>query len=290
MFKFSHSFLINSIASILIILMLLPLTSNASSFESAKVSVQLWSVKDDLKADFNATIKALADMGFEGLEFAGDFGPYADNPRALRNKLDDLNLVASSAHIGFDKLSDTQLMGTLLFYKTLGVSNLFVPWDERAWDPTGIMPLAKQLKELNEIAQKYDMYIGFHNHNKEFEQFNNETYWDALASNTPNELPLQLDIGWLHYAGKEPVYFIKKYAGRTYAAHLKVRTHKDDGLNPIFGENNYPWKKIINSLITDGGTKWLVIEQEEFPAGMSPLQSVAKSKANLDKILKAMQN
>lgn len=289
MFKSSNSFLINSIASILIMLTLLPLTSNARTIEPAKVSVQLWSVKDDLKADFNATIKALADMGFEGLEFAGDFGPYADNPSALRNKLDDLNLVASSAHIGFDKLSDSQLMGTLLFYKTLGVSNLFVPWDERAWNPKGIIPLAKQLKGLNEIAQKYDMHIGFHNHNKEFEQFNNETYWDAIASNTPNNLPLQLDIGWVHYAGKEPIHFIQKYAGRTYAAHLKVRTHKDDGLNPIFGENNYPWKKIIKSLITDGGTKWLVIEQEEFPTGMSPLQSVAKSKANLDKILKAMQ-
>ena len=289
MFKSSNAFLINSIASILIMLTLLPLTSNARTIEPAKVSVQLWSVKDDLKADFNATIKALADMGFEGLEFAGDFGPYADNPSALRNKLDDLNLVASSAHIGFDKLSDTQLMGTLLFYKTLGVSNLFVPWDERAWNPKGIIPLAKQLKGLNEIAQKYDMHIGFHNHNKEFEQFNNETYWDAIASNTPNNLPLQLDIGWVHYAGKEPIHFIQKYAGRTYAAHLKVRTHKDDGLNPIFGENNYPWKKIIKSLITDGGTKWLVIEQEEFPTGMSPLQSVAKSKANLDKILKAMQ-
>ena len=98
------------------------------------------------------------------------------------------------------------------------------------------MPLTKQLTELNELAQKYEMQIGFHNHNREFEQFKNATYRDAIASNTPTNLPLQLDIGWVHYAGKEPLYFIKKYAGRTYATHLKIRTHENDGLSPIFGE------------------------------------------------------
>lgn len=288
MFKATYSLLINAIASILVILALQSLPVSANSSEPAKVSVQLWSVKDALKADFDATITALADMGFQGLEFAGDFGPYKNNPRALKNKLASLDLVASSAHIGFDALTDTHLMATLLFYKTLGVTSLFVPWDERAWDPKGVMSLTKQLTELNDIAQKYEMQIGFHNHNREFEPFNNATYWDAIASHTPTNLPLQLDIGWVHYAGKEPLHFIKKYAGRTYATHLKVRTHKNDGLSPIFGENNYPWQKIIQSLLTDGGTKWLVIEQEEYPTGLTPLQTVAKSKANLDKILHGM--
>ncbi|MEH6396817.1 sugar phosphate isomerase/epimerase family protein [Pseudoalteromonas sp.] len=288
MFKAMYSFLINAVASILVILALQSSPATANTSDSVKVSVQLWSVKEALKADFNATITSLADMGFQGLEFAGDFGPYENNPRALKNKLASLDLVASSAHIGFDALTDTRLMETLLFYKTLGVTTLFVPWDERAWDPKGIMSLTKQLTAMNEIAQKYEMQIGFHNHNREFEQFNNATYWDAIASNTPTNLPLQLDIGWVHYAGKEPLYFIKKYAGRTYATHLKVRTHENDGLSPIFGENNYPWQKIIQALITDGGTQWLVVEQEEYPAGLTPLQSVAKSKANLDKILHSM--
>ena len=36
------------------------------------LSVQLWSVKNTLKNDFEGTLKALADMGFQGVEFAGD--------------------------------------------------------------------------------------------------------------------------------------------------------------------------------------------------------------------------
>lgn len=252
------------------------------------ISVQLWSVKDILKQDFDGTIASLADMGFNGVEFAGDFGPYKDNPNQLKKMLASHNLVASSAHIGFESLSEATINHTLLFYKTLGVKILFVPWDERAWQPKGIDSLITQLSAVNDTALKFGMQVGFHNHNREFEQFNQATYWDYIASNTANALPLQLDIGWVHYAGKDPLYYITKYPKRTLATHLKVRTHEDDDLSPIFGENSFPWHKIIQSLITDGGTKWLVIEQEEYPNGLSPLQSVAKSKVNLDKILESM--
>ncbi|MGO2012313.1 sugar phosphate isomerase/epimerase family protein [Pseudoalteromonas sp.] len=252
------------------------------------VSVQLWSVKDALKQDFDGTIASLADMGFSGVEFAGDFGPYSDNPSSLKAKLASLNLVASSAHIGFDALTEETITDTLLFYKTLGIDMLFVPWDERAWHPKGIKLLTQQLTKVNEVAQKYDMSICFHNHNREFESFNEATYWDTIASNTPKNLPLQLDIGWVYYAGKDPLYYITKYPGRTITTHLKVRTHEGGGLSPIFGENDYPWQTIIKSLLIDGGVEWLVIEQEEYPQGLTPLQSVAKSKANLDNILAAM--
>ncbi|MDN3380248.1 MULTISPECIES: sugar phosphate isomerase/epimerase [unclassified Pseudoalteromonas] len=270
---------------IISLLLSMPLQSKKSSLP---ISVQLWSVKNELKQDFDGTLNALANMGFNGVEFAGEFGNYKENPSALRARLDNLGLVASSAHIGFDALTKDKLESTLLFYKSLGVSLLFVPWDERAWDPKGIKSLNKQLSEVNELAQKYAMSIGFHNHNREFEQFKNATYWDNIASNTPKTMPLQLDIGWVHFANKNPIYYIKKYPGRTLATHLKVRTHEGDNLSPIFGENDYPWQKIIKSLLIDGGVEWLVIEQEEYPQGLTPLQSVAKSKANLDTILATM--
>lgn len=262
--------------------------SSYAKVSKPQVSVQLWSVNEALKNDFDGTLLALSEMGFDGVEFAGDVGTYKNNPNELKNKLASLNLVASSAHIGFSSLTEETLAQTLLFYKTLGVTVLFVPWDERAWHPTQITTLTKQLTDVNNIAQRYGMRIGFHNHDKEFNQFNDATYWDYLAKNTPNSLPLQLDIGWVHFAGKEPTHYIKEYSGRTFSTHLKVRTQQGDSLSPIFGENDYPWKAIINSLIVDGDVQWLVIEQEEYLNNLSPLQNVAKSKRNLDKILEEM--
>jgi hypothetical protein len=57
-----------------------------------ELSVQLWSVKDQVKQDIDATLTTLSEMGFAGVEFAGEFGPYADDPAALKDKLKSLNL------------------------------------------------------------------------------------------------------------------------------------------------------------------------------------------------------
>ena len=148
--------------------------------------------------------------------------------------------------------------------------------------------MVKELTKVSDYATRFNMKIGFHNHNKEFNAFNNATFWDYIASNTPKTMPLQLDIGWVNYAGKDPIYFIKKYPKRTLATHIKVRTKNGSNMSPIIGENNIDWPAIIDTLETDGNTQWLVLEQEEYPEGLTPLQSVAKSKKNLDKILVGM--
>ena len=63
-------------------------------------------------------------MGFDGVEFAGDFGPYSDNPAALKAKLTELGLVASSAHVGFDALNESNIDSTLAFFtKHLGLQH-----------------------------------------------------------------------------------------------------------------------------------------------------------------------
>ena len=280
------SILFQQVLLLLAFITALPLYAQAS-LPSLPVSVQLWSIKDELANDFDGTLEALAKMGFDGVEFAGDFGNYADNPSKLKQKLAELGLVASSAHLGFDALAEDKLAGTLLFYKTLGVSTLFIPWDERAWDKNRVQAFVKQLNQVHQNAKRYDMKIGFHNHEKEFNPFGNATFWDYIASNTPSDLPLQLDVGWVNYAGKSATEYVKRYGGRIESTHIKIRTHQGDGKSPIIGENHYPWKALIQTMQQHGGTQWLVIEQEEYPSGLTPLASVARSKANLDNILSA---
>lgn len=82
--------------------------SGAASAAEPQLSVQLWSVKDDLTQDFKGTLESLADMGFDAVEFAGNFGPYADNPAGLKAYLADIGLEASGAHVGFDQLRNTR--------------------------------------------------------------------------------------------------------------------------------------------------------------------------------------
>ncbi|WP_462158745.1 sugar phosphate isomerase/epimerase family protein [Pseudoalteromonas sp. GB56] len=248
------------------------------------VSVQLWSVKEALKKDFHGTLNALADMGFDGVEFAGDYGPYANNPSELKQVLEHLGLEASSAHIGFDALDDNNLANTLLFFKTLEVKTLYIPWDERAWDGKQIKQFTEQLNHAHQQAQRFDMEIGFHNHEREFEPYKGKTFWDYIALNTSESLPLQLDIGWVHYAKKDAISLVSAYPHRTRSTHIKV-VAKDNGLNAILGQNDFAWGDIINALSRDGRVEWLVVEQEQYPQGMTPLESVAASKKALDDIM-----
>ena len=115
------------------VIILLPFLScvNAHTIEDAmnesamkkvpKLSVQLWSVKDVISEDFSGTLKKLAQMGFAGVEFANEFGPYANDPKGLKAFLDSLNLQASGAHVSFEQLNQENFQKTVAFYQELNV-------------------------------------------------------------------------------------------------------------------------------------------------------------------------
>ena len=277
------------------ILALVMLSSCAATTEVAenhnksaepKISVQLWSVKDDVKNDFKNTLTKLSAMGFEGVEFAREFGPYANDPAGLKQFLTSLNLSASGAHVPFELLDDTHFAQTVLFYKTLDVQLLIVPYDTRAFNADGIDWVVKELNRLSEKLAPYGMKIGYHNHNHEFDSFANSTYWDYLAQNTKQNVVLQQDVGWTTFAGKDPAAYVRKYPGRTLTTHFKVRLPEGTvGKLPIIGQDTINWPELIQANKDVGGTQWFVVEQEEYPNGLTPLEAVAQSKAGLDSFL-----
>lgn len=254
-----------------------------------QLSVQLWSVKDEVKKDIGMTLKALKNMGFEGVELAGEFGEYSDKPDELKALLDSLNLQVSGAHVPFEKLNAENFQNTVEFYQTLGCSLLIIPYDERAFDPEGVKQVVAELNELSKKLAPLGMQIGFHNHAEEFNPFSQSTYWDFIATSTNKNVVLQLDVGWVTYAGKDPVDYVRRYPGRTFTTHYKVKLPQGTvGKTPIIGQDTIDWDSLIKANIKVGGTKWLVVEQEEYPNGLSPLEAVYTSKKGLDGYLNAL--
>jgi sugar phosphate isomerase/epimerase len=287
--------LISMIGAIVITLGLYGCGQNESQNQSPneegiapQVSVQLWSVKDEVKRDFEGTLTILADMGFDGVEFAGDFGKYSDDPQALKGFLDGLGLKVSGAHSPFEKLNEQQFADTVAFYKALGCTSLIVPYDARAFDPQQIEAVVTDLNRLSEKLAPEGMKIGYHNHEKEFNDFQQSTYWDYLAQNTNENVILQQDVGWTTYAGKDPVEYVKRYPGRTFTTHYKVKLPDDaqDKL-PLIGQDTIDWPSLIEANMSVGGTHWLVVEQEEYPNDLKPLEAVKISKQGLMEYLEA---
>ncbi len=253
---------------------------------SPQLSVQLWSIKDDVAADFEGTLKKLKAMGFQGVEFAGSFGAYEKDPKGLKAFLDKTGLKASGAHVHFDKLSPENFDATVAFYKAIDCKYLIIPMDKRAFTPEGAKEVAAELEAIQKKLAPHGMHTGYHNHKPEMLGELNKTPWDVIGKGTSHGVILQQDVGWTEVAGKNPVDFVKAYPGRTITTHYKAAAPEEGNKeNPILGQDTTDWKGLIEANKTVGGTLWLVVEQEVYPEGMTPMQSVEASLKGLQKII-----
>ena len=64
--------------------------------QNMPIALQLFSVRDELAADFRGTLQKVKDLGYEGVEFAGLHGR---DPQEIRAMLDDIGLKGMSAHV-----------------------------------------------------------------------------------------------------------------------------------------------------------------------------------------------
>ncbi|KPV93732.1 Inosose dehydratase [Pseudoalteromonas sp. P1-9] len=250
------------------------------------ISVQLWSVNDTLAKDFKGTVTAIADMGFDAVELAGDFGPYKNDPEGLKAFLDGLGLKVSGAHVKMPLLTDDKIAQTIAFYQKMGAPMLIVPADRRAEKADTIVGFVEDLNKVAKVMREKGMGFGFHNHDRELVPYKDSTFWDYIAENTAQDFILQLDVGWVTYAKKDPVKYIHKYPNRTVTTHYKAKFGKaSEGKKPLIGQDTTDWAAVLRANIAVGGTQYLVVEQEEYPDGLSQLEAVAVSKKGLDKII-----
>lgn len=251
-----------------------------------RIGLQLWSVKDEIKQDFEGTMTKIGQLGFQGVEFAGEFGPYKDNPAGLKAFMDKHHLQCAGAHMHFDQLEGAQFETTTAFYKTLGCSNLVISMDKRGATTQQSAEMSKELSALSSKLAAKGMRIGYHNHAQELAGPVGNTPWDVIAHGTPAAAIMQQDVGWTTYAGKDPVAYTKAYPGRTRTTHFKAKLVQgsSDG-TPIIGQDKTDWVALTRAVRQVGGTDWIIIEQEEYPNGMGQLETVAASMKGLQAVL-----
>jgi sugar phosphate isomerase/epimerase len=249
------------------------------------IGLQLWSVRDDCVKDIDATLKSVAAAGFAGVEFTGMY-KYEHDGKALRTILDGLGLRAEGVHLSVRALGPSRLAETIAFHKTIGCHLLIVGGDPRFTDPEGSKVFADEMNIAAAALKKEGLFCGFHNHAEEFAKVKETTYWDLFAQRTSQDVFLQLDVGWAFEAGLDPVALIKRYPGRFKTLHLRGKVAK--GVRnklPIIGQDTLDWPGIISACLDGGGAEWFMVEQEQIPAGMTPLSSSKASLLGLQKVL-----
>ncbi|HEY5911450.1 MAG TPA: sugar phosphate isomerase/epimerase [Verrucomicrobiae bacterium] len=249
-----------------------------------RISVQLYSVRDACSKDFDAALADVAKMGFAGVEFAG-YHKYDGKAKELRQKLDELGLVAAGTHIGTGSFRGDALQRTIDFHQTLGCKYLIVPGDGDFTNPEKSKTLAETFNKTAETLKPLGMYCGYHNHTHEFTKTGDTTYWHLFAQRTSKDVVLQQDCGWSAAAGYNPVDLIKLFPGRTKITHFKPTVVGDDkSKKPIIGEDSVDWAAVLAACRQAGGTEWVTVEQEAYLPGKSPMECTELSLKGLKKI------
>jgi sugar phosphate isomerase/epimerase len=248
-----------------------------------KIALQLWSVREECARNLEGTLKAIADMGYEGVEFAGYYGRKAD---ALRKILDDLGLKVAGTHIPIDALLGERLEETIEFNRVLGNKYLIVPSlpesmrnSKSAWLNT-----AKLMNEISDKLKPEGMFVGYHNHAIEFQPINGEIPWYIFFDATKPDVVMQLDTGNAMHGGVSPegiLEIIKRYPGRAKTIHLKEYSRENE--KALIGEGEVTWKELINLCKIIGGTEWYIIEQETY--AYPPLECAKRCINNLRAII-----
>jgi sugar phosphate isomerase/epimerase len=241
-----------------------------------QIGIQMYTFRDLTKDDLLGTLKEVAKIGYQAVEFAGFFGHSAAE---VRKVLDDNGLKAPSAHIPVnftepDKM-ESELAQHIEYAKEVGLEYVITPWAPFPEVPSeadvenfiGIIDKASQM--VTAAGLKY----GYHNHDFEFKKVGGKTIMDHLLQRIPAErLIAEFDLGWVHVAGHSPVEYLKAYQGRTPLAHFKdfVEGRKDTEI----GKGSVDFDSVLK-IADQAGIQYIIVEQEQFAS--SPLESAAIS-------------
>ena len=244
------------------------------------IGLQLFSVREDCAEDLPATLKAVAAMGYEGVEFAGY---YDHSARELRDMLDEAGLKAAGTHLRLDAFLGDELDRTVEFCRVLGS-----PFAVCSWVPAENWATRDALSALTEtfngIAERLrptGLRTGYHNHAAEFEPLDDGgTAWDVIFSRTHEDFIMQIDTGNAMWGGADPVPFVERYPGRAVVVHLKEWSAERKWV-PI-GEGDIRWEDLFRVCAEQDCTEWYIVEQSS--PEHTPLECVELCLRNLKKM------
>jgi len=209
------------------------------------IGLQLYTVRNELKHDFENTLARVAEIGYREVEFAGLLD---HSPRAVRAALDGAGLAGVSAHVDFKSLGDP-LPKILDGAHTIGQKYIVCPWidEEIRKQPDGWKRAAETFNRAGEVSQKAGIQFAYHNHTFEFQRdpaLGDKFPYDVLlAEADPKLVQMEMDLCWITEGGQDPLAYFDRYPGRFPLVHVKDMT-KDHQMTEV-GSGAIDWRRIF---------------------------------------------
>jgi sugar phosphate isomerase/epimerase len=250
------------------------------------IAVQLYTVRSLLQdpATIGGVLARLREMGYETVEVAG-LGPKTVD--RFGEEMRRAGLSACAAHVSLERLTE-DFDGAVAECKAWECQYVVVPaLPEGYRSAEGFRRFGQEAAGIAERLGEHGLRFAYHNHAYELERSGGRTWLEGLLDTAPKDaLEAELDTYWLQYGGVNPAAWIRRLGGRVPLVHLKDLAIVDgDPVDAEVGEGNLDWRDILEAC-REAETKWLIVEQDA-PRG-DPLESVALSCANLEKLLSAV--
>lgn len=253
--------------------------------EEKYIGIQLWSVRDAMQEDPEATISQLGEMGYKFIEAAGysDGKFYGMEPEEFKELVESNGMDFLSSHVmlAIEDLDHEQVMEwwnqCIQAHSKAGVKYIVqaAMGSAAVQDMEVLNRYIRMFNNVGRMAREEGMLFGFHNHAVEFETIDGTVVLQHMIENTDPELVFfQPDLYWFYKGGADPLEYFEKYPGRFEVWHVKDYAELGQS-----GEIDF--EKIFTEDQTSG-RKFIVVEVEEY--NHDPLVSV---KVSLDYLLNA---
>jgi sugar phosphate isomerase/epimerase len=185
-----------------------------------KIGLQLYTVRDLMKADLPGTLAKVASIGYKEVEFAGYFGRTPAEIRALLRKN---GLTSPSSHIPIEML-EKDAAKVFAEAKAIGHHWVTVPWlpEERRKTMDDWKRTAALLNQFGAQAKSAGLRVAYHNHDFEIRPIDGQRPLDLLLSGTdPALVDFEMDLYWVKFGGGDPIDFFNRYPKRFAMVHVK---------------------------------------------------------------------
>lgn len=249
--------------------LLLPSVVKASPLKG-KMGVQLYSFRNEMLNNPAETLKQIASLGITEIETArsqkGHY--YGLQPEEMKQVSEDLGMNLKSGHVHLDdSWEKTMNEAVRSGQEYLICSSL----PSKGQTVENYKKVAEAFNKAGEACKSLGLKFGYHNHDYEFDSEGDKVLYDILLDYTDADLVhMELDLGWVITAGKNPLDYFKNYPGRFPLWHLKdMNLSKKESTE--FGKGGLDIKAMLANK-KSSGVRHIFIEQEEYAS--TPLESM----------------
>ncbi|AWO94432.1 MULTISPECIES: sugar phosphate isomerase/epimerase family protein [Bradyrhizobium] len=246
-----------------------------SGRELWNIGLQLYTVRDPLKADFEGTLRKVANFGYRELEFAGILG---NDLRLTRKLLRSLDLTAPSLHLDCASLRNNANSAFDIAH-LLDSRFVVCPWLDVSERQTldDWQRICDTLNTIGELAQRSGLTLAYHNHDFEFGNLAGGIQpYDVLLSRTDERFVMfELDVYWATKGHLDSARFLRGHPSRFRLLHLKDMAK--NGSTIELGHGTINFAEILEAA-AESGVQHVFVEQD---VSADPMRSIQTSIAFL---------